>query len=184
MSPHASFFIHFLFMYTAPLDYISTTQALVFSRTVTTQCVRITIVDDLDLEGTEMFDIVLSTSDPDILLPSPMGVVTILDNDVVSIGLEFSEYSAAEDDGLIEVCVLSERAVQRQLVASVETADGTATGKYTEQEHLKNKIFFEVYMWQSQVENEHYSTVSGLIQLSLECFIEITPDFLCPFMND
>ena len=43
-----------------------------------------------------------------------------------------------------------------------------------------------VYMWQSQVENEHYSTVSGLIRLviSLECFIEITPDFLCPFMND
>ena len=37
-----------------------------------------------------------------------------------------------------------------------------------------------------QVENEHYSTVSGLIRLviSLECFIEITPDFLCPFMND
>ena len=28
--------------------------------------------------------------------------------------------------------------------------------------------------------------VSGLIRLviSLECFIEITPDFLCPFMND
>ena len=30
------------------------------------------------------------------------------------------------------------------------------------------------------------ATVSGLIRLviSLECFIEITPDFLCPFMND
>ena len=43
-----------------------------------------------------------------------------------------------------------------------------------------------VHMWQSQVENKHYSTVSGLIRLviSLECFIEITPDFLCPFMND
>ena len=41
-------------------------------------------------------------------------------------------------------------------------------------------------MWQSQVENEHYSTVSGIIRLviSLERFIEITPDFLCPFMND
>ena len=39
------------------------------------------------------------------------------------------------------------------------------------------------HMWQTQVEN---STVSGLIRLvvSLECFIEITPDFLCPFMND
>ena len=44
----------------------------------------------------------------------------------------------------------------------------------------------QLYMWQSQVENEHYSTVSGLTRLviSLECFIEITPDFLCPFMND
>ena len=43
-----------------------------------------------------------------------------------------------------------------------------------------------VYVWQSQVENEHYSTVYGLLRLviSLECFIEITPDFLCPFMND
>ena len=43
------------------------------------------------------------------------------------------------------------------------------------------------YMWQTQVENKHYSTVSGLIRLviiSLECFIEITSDFLCPFMND
>ena len=39
------------------------------------------------------------------------------------------------------------------------------------------------HTWQSQVENEHYSTVCGLV-ISLECFIEITPDFLCPFMND
>ena len=39
---------------------------------------------------------------------------------------------------------------------------------------------------QSQVENEHYSTLSGKspIVISKKCFIEITPDFLCPFMND
>ena len=36
-----------------------------------------------------------------------------------------------------------------------------------------------IIMWQSQVEKEHYSTVCGLV-ISLECFIEITPDFLCP----
>ena len=35
-------------------------------------------------------------------------------------------------------------------------------------------------MWQTQVENEHYSTVYMWANLSLECFIEITPDFLCP----
>ena len=39
-----------------------------------------------------------------------------------------------------------------------------------------------MHVWQSQVENEHYSTVSGLIQVVIS--IEITPDFPCPFMND
>lgn len=115
-------------MCTATLDYTPITQVLVFNNTLTTQCVRIVIIDDFDVEDTETFSIVLSTSDPDILLPSPMGVVTILDNDIVSVGLEFSVYSAAEGDGLVEVCVLAERAVQRQLIATVETADATATG--------------------------------------------------------
>ena len=50
----------------------------------------------------------------------------------------------------------------------------------------KVQVSYENNLWQSQVENEHYTTLSGLIQLvlSLECLIEITPDFLCPFMND
>ena len=39
------------------------------------------------------------------------------------------------------------------------------------------------HMWQSQVENWANALLSGLV-ISLECFIEITPDFLCPFMND
>ena len=39
------------------------------------------------------------------------------------------------------------------------------------------------YVAVTGIENEHYSTVSGLIRLviSLECVIEITPYFLCPF---
>ena len=47
-------------------------------------------------------------------------------------------------------------------------------------------VSIAIHMWQAQVENEHYSTLSGLFRLviSLECFIEITPDFLCPFIND
>ena len=41
-------------------------------------------------------------------------------------------------------------------------------------------MIFTMLQIHMQVENEHYSTVSGLIRLviSLECFIEITPDFL------
>ena len=44
-----------------------------------------------------------------------------------------------------------------------------------------------VPMWQTQVENEHYSTVSGpanSISYISRMLVEITPDFLCPFMND
>ena len=41
---------------------------------------------------------------------------------------------------------------------------------------MVSAILLQYYMWQSQVENEHYSTVSGLV-ISLEYFVEITPDF-------
>ena len=37
------------------------------------------------------------------------------------------------------------------------------------------------HMWQSQVENELYKWTNSISHL--ECFIEITPNFLCPFMN-
>ena len=40
------------------------------------------------------------------------------------------------------------------------------------------------HLWQSQVETLHYSTVSGLIRLVIIISRIITPDFLCPFMND
>ena len=48
------------------------------------------------------------------------------------------------------------------------------------------KLLYSLEGIQSQVEDEHYSTLCGLIRLviSLECFIEITPDFLCPVMID
>ena len=53
-------------------------------------------------------------------------------------------------------------------------------GRKNEERKAWDQSFAKLEMWQSQVENEHYSTVSGLIRLviSLECFIEITPDFL------
>ena len=43
-----------------------------------------------------------------------------------------------------------------------------------------------IFLNTSVAVTEHYSTLSGLIQLviSLECFIGIAPDFLCPFMNE
>ena len=40
------------------------------------------------------------------------------------------------------------------------------------------EYFVMMYMRQSQIENEEHYSISHIN------FIEITPDFLCPFMND
>ena len=46
--------------------------------------------------------------------------------------------------------------------------------------YVQKPVHIHTYMWQSQVENEHYSTVSGLIRIRLVIIIsiEITQDFL------
>ena len=48
--------------------------------------------------------------------------------------------------------------------------------------HMHACYVFQLHMWQSQVENKHYSTLSGLIRLVIISRMVI-PDFLCPFMN-
>ena len=64
-------------------------------------------------------------------------------------------------------------------VQRVQSSNSEATNRGIEN---TRQWFVNFHMWQSRVENEHYSTVSGLIRLVIRN--EITPDFLCPFMND
>ena len=65
---------------------------------------------------------------------------------------------------------------------STTCLEATSTGRSRDAQH-KHQLHDNVFCL-SLV--GHYSSVGGLIRLviSLECFIEITPDFLCPFMND
>ena len=116
-----------LLYFTAPADYLSVMQQLIFNVTTTMQCIRIGIVDDLDLEDPiETFDVSLLTDDTSVTLAVPMAVVNIRDNDAVSIGFEREMYSVREGEGPVEVCVVLDRPVQRQLVATVNTADISA----------------------------------------------------------
>ena len=97
------------------------------SQLPTTQCLAIKITDDFNLESTETFNVEISSSDRDITISTPVSVVTILDNDMIGIGLEEEEYEVAEGDGSLEVCVVvTSGSIQRQLVAIVSTADITA----------------------------------------------------------
>ena len=91
----------------------------------------------------------------------------------------------------MEVEVLSGM-LEREVVVMVSTSDGTAGGiAVTRLSHghactTLQKVDHHMYMHVYVAVTGRKRTVGGLIRLavSLECFIEITPDFLCPFMND
>ena len=108
-------------------DFSPVLQQLVFDGSITEHCVKVPIIDDFTLEDTETFDITLSSPDMDVALSFPTASVTILDNDMVGIGLEETEYDTSEGDGTVEICaVVTSGAIQRQLVASLSTFDLTA----------------------------------------------------------
>jgi hypothetical protein len=46
-----------------------------------TRCVNITILEDGALEGDQTFTVMLTTSDPNVVIGINMTVVTIMDND-------------------------------------------------------------------------------------------------------
>ena len=65
-------------------DYISAISAETFtsgSMGGAARCVNISIIDDRALEDNETFTVVLTTSDPDVILGTSRTTVTITDND-------------------------------------------------------------------------------------------------------
>lgn len=65
----------------APDDYESVMTELTFSAQQTRQCVNVTILDDVLLEGVEDFSANLSTADGQVALDPQEAAVTIVDND-------------------------------------------------------------------------------------------------------
>ncbi len=72
----------------------------------------------------------ISSTDSDVTISPPLSVVTILDNDMVGIGLEEEEYEVTEEQGSVEICVVvTSGSIQRLLVASLVTDDISAGEK-------------------------------------------------------
>jgi hypothetical protein len=57
--------------------------------TNSTQCVDIAVVDDAILESSEFFNIILSSSDPDVDIENSMASIVIIDNDGIPVFLKF-----------------------------------------------------------------------------------------------
>ena len=62
-------------------DYDGVNVELMFNATVSRSCAEIPITEDPLLEPMEMFNVSITTGDPDVIPDPPTSIVTIIDND-------------------------------------------------------------------------------------------------------
>ena len=109
-------------------DYNVTRANLTFDEETSIGCVDIPIVNDNISEDPEIFQIVLTSDDPDVSITQPMSDVTIVDDDVVTIGFENEVYPSREDQGTVEVCArIFNSTLDREVTITLMTRDDTAT---------------------------------------------------------
>ena len=116
-------------------DFQQTESQLVFQpRGDKRVCTPILIMDDDVLENEEEFRVHILASDPALYVGNdPNGtnasaVVTIGDNDHVTVSLVSSLYDVKEDMGVISVCIVLNGTIGKDVVVSVFSIHGTAQG--------------------------------------------------------
>ena len=103
-------------------------EVLVFDSDTARVCTNIPIVDDSVVELTEMFGVMLTTSEPDVDLQDTSAIVDIIDNDRAVIGFEMGQYQGEEGE-MVEVCaVLTNGTLERSLIIELFTGDISAQG--------------------------------------------------------
>ena len=119
----------FLFCFLDGQDFTTVSQSLTFSPQALTQCIQVVILQDNISENPEIFNVLISSDDPDVKLSSPSTSVTITDDDSVTIGLEMETYLVREDQGSVELCaVVSNGELDREAVVTLATSDQSAEG--------------------------------------------------------
>ena len=136
---------------TAPNDYTSVENVLIFSPGINESCTTvIPIIDDSVLENDEVFSVMISTTDSDVSLDPASANVTIVDNDGktffskstviiimdtsttlgVTVGLQQPSYNVSEDGMEIIICAILSGQIEREVSVLVSTEDGLAIGKW------------------------------------------------------
>ncbi len=111
-------------------DYTAVERVLTFTSEATTRTLSVDINDDELVEGLEDFRVHLMTLREDVILSLSTAVVTIEDDDVLTVGFVQSAYRVLEDGGSVtlSVSVLSGGIeVGASVTVGVSTVDGSAT---------------------------------------------------------
>ena len=111
-----------------PEDFKREEMMLTFDQNVSRVCIDIPIEDDDISEDPEDFPVILTSDDPDVSSTRPMTNVTIVDDDVVTIGFENEVYPSREDQGTVQVCArIFNSTLDREVTITLMTRDDTAT---------------------------------------------------------
>ena len=92
----------------------------------TRKCINITIVDDDLVEDTETFQLWLTSKDEAVSLMSNQLTLMIVDNDKALLALEQTNFTVNESIGQLEVTVRLSGQLERNVIFSVTSDDGTA----------------------------------------------------------
>ncbi|XP_064391467.1 uncharacterized protein LOC135339314 isoform X2 [Halichondria panicea] len=107
------------------LDYIDISTTLTFSSGTSSACVQLSTIDDSTYESTEGLSVELESTDSQVTVATPSVLVTIVDNDDVVLSLSAPEF-VCEGDGVVQICVTLETDIERDVEATIETADAFA----------------------------------------------------------
>lgn len=113
------------------LDYTSTSITVTYAPGDVMQCITIPILEDMISEDPELFNVMLSSDDPNVVSNVPVAGVTITDEgDSVTVELEMDVYPTSEDLGVVQVCVVvSEGELDREITVTLATSPETAEGR-------------------------------------------------------
>ena len=113
-----------------PQDFTSLSNNAVFDQATSRACADISIINDAIFEDSETFTVTVSGVEQGVDFVSPASAtVTILDNDIVTIGFEMARYEGNEGE-MTEVCVAVSDGVtvERAVTVRLTTQDATAKG--------------------------------------------------------
>ena len=114
---------------TAPEDYLPAMSVVISPADGNRKCFFLTIIDDMFVEDDESFQLTLSSGDSSVIA-TDSAIVSILDNDQLSLAIELPSYTVLESAGTVEVSVLiSGGELQRDVSIMLNTQDGSAVGK-------------------------------------------------------
>ena len=119
-----------------------------FAGNSATLCHRVTIINDEVLENTEYFEAVLEApvGIPRMSLGTERIRVAILDEDIVRVGFTQTSFTVDEDaddqERRTEVCVELSGEIDREILLSITSQTGTASGECLSSKQQK-KVYFK-----------------------------------------